>query len=56
MVENEKAIIDEIIKQRRLPYSVELVEIDGNRVTVRNNFGSSMVYIRKGEEYILEES
>ena len=55
MVENEKAIINEIIKQRRLPYSVELIEIDGDRVTVRNNFGSTMVYIRKGEQYILEE-
>ena len=55
MVENEKAIINEIIKQRRLPYSVELVENDGDRYTVRNNFGSTMVYIKKGEEFILEE-
>lgn len=55
MVENEKAIIDGIIKQRRLPYSLELVEIEGNRYTVRNNFGSTIVYIKKGEEFIIEE-
>ena len=55
MVENEKAIINKIIKQRRLPYSIELVEIDGDRYTVRNNFGSTMVYIKKGEEFVLEE-
>jgi hypothetical protein len=55
MVENEKAIVEEIIKQRRLPYSVELVEVDGDRYIFRNNFGSTMVYIKKGEEYILEE-
>ncbi len=55
MVENEKAIMNEIIKQRRLPYSVELVEINGDRYTVRNNFGSTMVYIKKGEIFNLEE-
>lgn len=55
MVENEKIIMKEIIKQRRLPYSVELVEIDGDRYTVRNNFGSTIVYIKKGENFILEE-
>ncbi|MHA1255165.1 MAG: hypothetical protein ACTSPS_06140 [Promethearchaeota archaeon] len=55
MVEEEKTIIKEIVKQRRLPYSVELVEVDGDRYTVRNNFGSTMVYIKKGEKFILEE-
>lgn len=55
MVENEKIIVNGIIKQRRLPYSVELVEINGDKYTVRNNFGSTIVYIKKGEEFILEE-
>jgi len=55
MVENEKTIMNGIIKQRRLPYSIELVEVNGDRYTVRNNFGSTMVYIKKGNEFILEE-
>ena len=52
MAENEKEIIEEIVKQRRLPYSIELLEIDGDRYTVRNNFGSNIAYIKKGENYI----
>jgi hypothetical protein len=52
MAENEKEIIEEIMKQRRLPYSIELLEIDGDKYTVRNNFGSNIVYIKKGENYI----
>ncbi len=55
MAENEKEIIEEIMKQRRLPYSIELLEIDGDKYTVRNNFGSNIVYIKKGENYISVE-
>ena len=55
MVEENKKIIDEIITQRRLPYSIELLEVDGDKYTVRNNFGGIINYIKKGEKFILEE-
>ena len=51
----EKEIIDSIIKHRRLPYSIELLEVDGNKYTVRSNFGSTVVYIKKGDNYFLEK-
>ena len=51
----EKEIIESIIKDRRLPYSIELLEVDGNKYTVRNNFGSTVIYIKKGEKFLLEE-
>ncbi len=52
----EKKIVDGIIKQRRLPYSIELLDVQGDKYTVRNNFGSNIVYIKKGEVYFtLEE-
>ncbi len=54
MADDEVKIIDEIIKQKRLPYSVEIVDIQGDRITVRNNFGNTIVYIKKGEVYNLE--
>ena len=54
MVDDEKKSIDEIIKQRSLPYSVEVLDIQGDRITVRNNFGNTIVYIKKGEDYLLE--
>jgi len=52
--QEEKQIIEEILKTRRLPYSIELLDVQGDKYTVRNNFGSTMVYVKKGEEYILE--
>ncbi len=55
MVENEKEIIDEIIKQRRLPYSIEILEVNGDKYTVRNNFGTTMVYVKKGDNFISED-
>jgi hypothetical protein len=51
----EKEIIESILKDRRLPYSIELLEVDGNKYTVRNNFGSTVIYIKKGENFFLEE-
>jgi len=53
--EEEKKIIEEIIKKRRLPYSIELIDVQGDKYTVRNNFGSTIVYIKKGEDFIIEE-
>ena len=51
----EKIIIDEILKSRRLSYSMEFVEQDGDKFTVRNNFDSKIVYIKKENGYFLEE-
>ena len=51
----EKIIIDEILKSRRLSYSMEFVEQDGDKFTVQNNFDSKIVYIKKGNGYFLEE-
>lgn len=53
--EEEKEIIEGIIKRRGLPYSVEFIDVQGEKFTVRNNFGSTIVYIKKGENFILEE-
>ena len=53
--EEEKKIIEDLIKKRRLPYSIELIDVQGDRYTVRNNFGSTIVYIKKGEDFIIEE-
>jgi hypothetical protein len=53
--EEEKEIIEEIIKRRRLPYSIELIDVQGDKFTVRNNFGSTIIYIKKGEDFILED-
>jgi hypothetical protein len=51
----EKKIVEEILKNRRTPYSIELLEVDDNKYTVRNNFGSTVVYFKKDENYYLEE-
>jgi len=51
----EKRIVEEILKNRRIPYSIELLEVDDNKYTVRNNFGSTVVYIKKDDNYYLEE-
>ena len=51
----EKRIVEDILKNRRIPYSIELLEVDDNKYTVRNNFGSTVVYIKQDENYYLEE-
>lgn len=51
----EKEIIESIIRNRRLPYSLELLEVEGNKYTMRNNFGSTVIYIKKDENFYLEE-
>jgi len=51
----EKRIVEDILKNRRIPYSIELLEVDGNKYSVRNNFGSTVVYIKKDDNYYLEE-
>jgi len=51
----EKRIVEEILENRRLPYSIELLEVDDNKYRVRNNFGSTVVYIKQDDNYYLEE-
>ncbi|MFX1573043.1 MAG: hypothetical protein ACFFB0_09860 [Promethearchaeota archaeon] len=50
----EKIIVSDILKKRRLSYSIEILDIQGDRYTVRNNFGSTIVYIKKNDDYFLE--
>ncbi len=51
----EKKIIEDIMKQRRMSYSIEILDVQGDKYTIRNNFGSTIVYLKKGESYLLEE-
>ncbi|MFX1410038.1 MAG: hypothetical protein ACFFA6_06780 [Promethearchaeota archaeon] len=50
----EKKIIDDILKKRRLSYSIEILDVQDDKYTIRNNFGSTSVYIKKGDNYFLE--
>jgi len=56
MAEKEKEIIDDIISKRRLPYSIELLEVSGDKYTVLTNFGSKICYIKKEDDYIPAEN
>jgi len=51
----EKNIVEDILKNRRIPYSIELLEVEDNKYTVRNNFGSTVVYIKKDDKFYLED-
>jgi hypothetical protein len=51
----EKKIIDDILNKRRLSYSIEILDVQGDKYTVRNNFGSTMIYIKKDDDYFLQE-
>ena len=53
--EEEKRIIDDLLKKRRLSYSIEILDVQGDKYTVRNNFGSTIVYIKKGDKYFVEQ-
>ncbi|MFX0006063.1 MAG: hypothetical protein ACFFA7_02150 [Promethearchaeota archaeon] len=53
--QEEKKIIEDIMKQRRLSYSIEILDVQGDKYTIRNNFNSTIVYIKKGDTYFLEE-
>ncbi|MFX1277048.1 MAG: hypothetical protein ACFFBP_10090 [Promethearchaeota archaeon] len=50
----EQQIIAEILKDRRLSYSFDIVEVQGDKYTILNNFGSTIVYYKKGNHYYLE--
>ena len=51
----ELKILNDLIKHRRIPYSIELLDVDGDKITIRNNFGSTITYLKKNDDYILEE-
>lgn len=51
----EKKIVEDILKKRRLSYSIEILDVQGDKYTVRNNFGSTTEYIKKSKDYYLEE-
>ena len=51
----EKKIIEEILIQRRLSYSIEILDVQGDKYTVRNNFGSTITYIKKDDKFFLED-
>ena len=51
----EKKIVQDILNKRRLSYSIEILDVQGDKYTVRNNFGSTMVYIKKDDDYFLQE-
>jgi len=53
--QEEKKIIDGILKDRRLSYSIEVLDVQEDKYTIRNNFGSTILYTKKGENYFLEE-
>lgn len=52
--QEEKKTIDEIIKDRRLSYSIQIKEVDGDKYVVESNFSSEITYIKKGDNYFLE--
>jgi hypothetical protein len=53
--QEEKKIINEILNQRRLSYSIEVLDVQGDKYTIRNNFGSTITYVKKGDSYLLEK-
>jgi len=53
--EEEKNIIEDILDQRRLSYSIEVLDVQGDKYTVRNNFGSTITYIKKVDKFFLED-
>ena len=53
--EEKRVIAQEIVRERRLPYSIEVVEVNNDNYKVINNFGSEITYIKKGDTYFLKE-
>ena len=51
----EKKIVEDILNKRRLSYSIEILDVQGDKYTIRINFGSTTVYIKKNGDYFLED-
>lgn len=54
-LKEEKKIIEDILTQRRLSYSIEILDVQGDKYTVRNNFGSTIIYVKKDDKFYLED-
>jgi hypothetical protein len=52
--QEERKIVNDIIKDRRLSYSIQLKDVDGDKYIVESNFASTITYIKKGDSYFLE--
>ncbi|MHA2398241.1 MAG: hypothetical protein ACXADU_05065 [Promethearchaeota archaeon] len=50
----EKRIVDDILNKRRLSYSIEILDVQGDKYAVRNNFGSTITYTKKDDNYLLD--
>ncbi|MHA1912913.1 MAG: hypothetical protein ACW986_06820 [Promethearchaeota archaeon] len=50
----EKRIVDDILNKRRLSYSIEILDVQGDKYTIRNNFGSTITYTKKDDKYLLD--
>ena len=51
----EKNIVEDILNKRRLSYSIEILDVQGDKYNVRNNFGSTITYIKKDDKFFLED-
>jgi hypothetical protein len=51
----EKEILKEIRTSNRLPYSIEIISVEGDVYTVRNNWGNTITYYKKGDKYLLKD-
>ncbi len=54
-LEEEKKIIEDILTQRSLSYSIEILDVQGDKYTIRNNFGSTIIYVKKNDKFYLED-
>ncbi len=54
-LEEEKKIIEDILTQRSLSYSIEILDVQGDKYTIRNNFGSTIIYVKKNDRFYLED-
>lgn len=53
--EQEKEILEEIRNMKYLPYAIELISVDGDTYTLRNDWGNIIIYIKKDDKYFLKE-
>ncbi len=53
--EQEKAILEEIRTSRHLPYSTELVSVEGDAFILKNNWGNIIEYVKKGDKFFLKK-
>ncbi len=44
-------LAEDIMTKRALPYSLIVEKVEGDEIFVRNNWGTHIKYVRKGETY-----